>query len=780
MGLKDLFQLNTKSAFSDWTRRFSGVILYILITFLVMVLYLDQQSWLEKFNLKFQDLGYKFRGKIDTGNELVILALDRKSLDQYGRWPWSRDKLATLVEKISSANPKVIYLDFYLPSDIVEDTSGRTDLLSGAIRNAGNVILPLYFNFAEVGLTPTRYPDVLLSSTLKNIQDREELSYDLPFKAKEVYYPGQTLAEAAFALGYVNQVSDLDKKVRHESMIVAYDDNYYPSVCLQIARRYLNLKMEDLKIEPGGKIYLKDTFIPTDNKWRFLINYDGPQGSFKYYSASSLLDGSFNSDFFFRKIVLVGLTDLSTSQLITPVSSRFPSVEKTACVVENILHKNFLKTSGFLSILDFLVLILIGSFCAFVLPNVNLVQRLVILFVFLFVILNLSFILFSSFHMITKPFYPLLELLLFLLVSPGIKLQKASVQKMKEEEETREQVVIQERFIPAEPEPEKTMRLGLKEETKERTPTPFPSTLNPKPLEETSTPKIEKSTSHLSISQFGRYQVQEIIGRGAMGTVYKGVDPAIDRPVALKTIRLDTLASPEEMTELVDRLVKEAQAAGRLSHPNIVTIYDVGQEGDLYYIAMEYLQGYTLDKMIQKKSDLNYKIVAKIMIQTCLALSYAHEKGIIHRDIKPANIMILDNFDIKVMDFGIARFGGSATMTQTGMAMGTPSYIAPEILQGKTADRRSDIFSLGVVLYEILTGQKPFKGETISALIYSILNDHPLMPSAINEKTPTLFDRIVGKALEKVPEERYQNASEMEVQLKEFLSSFVVTRTFRI
>lgn len=778
MGLRDLFQLNTKSAFSDWTRRFSGVILYILITFLVIVLYLDQQSWLEKFNLKFQDLGYKFRGKIETGNELVILALDRKSLDQYGRWPWSRDKLATLVEKLSSANPKVIYLDFYLPPDVVEDTSGRTDLLSGAIRKAGNVILPLYFNFAE-GLTPTRYPDILLSSALKNIQDREELSYDLPYKAKEVYYPGQTLAEAACALGYVNQVRDLDKKVRHESMIVAYDDNYYPSVCLQIARRYLNLKMEDLKVEPGGKIYLKDTFIPTDNKWRFLINYDGPKGSFKYYPASSLLDGSFSPDLFFRKIVLVGLTDISISQLNTPVSSRFPSIEKTACVVENIIHKNFLKISGFLSILDFLVLILIGSFCAFVLPNVNLVQRLVILFVFLFVILNLSFILFSSFHIITKPFYPLLELLLFLLVSPGIKPQKTSAPKMREEEETREPEVIKERFIPTEPEPEKTMQLDMPGQAKEKTPTPI-SFAPPKPLDETSSPQVEKSTSPISISQFGRYQVQEIIGRGAMGTVYKGVDPAINRLVALKTIRLDTLASPDEMAELVDRLVKEAQAAGRLSHPNIVTIYDVGQEGDLYYIAMEYLQGYTLDKMIQKKSDLNYKIVAKIMIQTCLALSYAHENGIIHRDIKPANIMILDNFDIKVMDFGIARLGGSANMTQTGMAMGTPSYIAPEILQGKTADKRSDIFSLGVVLYEILTGQKPFKGETISALIYSILNNQPLMPSALNEKTPTLFDRIVSKALEKVPEERYQNASEMEVQLKEFLSSFVVTRTFRI
>jgi serine/threonine-protein kinase len=247
----------------------------------------------------------------------------------------------------------------------------------------------------------------------------------------------------------------------------------------------------------------------------------------------------------------------------------------------------------------------------------------------------------------------------------------------------------------------------------------------------------------------------------------------------LKTIRVDTIGSPDELDELEDRLIKEAQAAGKLSHPNIVTIYDVGKEGDLYYIAMEYLQGYTLEKMIQKKSELNYKLVAKIMIQACQALSYAHEKGIVHRDIKPANIMILDNFDIKVMDFGIARFGGSS-MTQTGLAMGTPSYIAPEVLQGKRADKRSDIFSLGVVLYEILVGQKPFKGESISALIYCILNDQPPMPSTINDKTPTLFDRVVGKALVKNPEERFQNALEMETQLKEFVASFVVTRSFRI
>lgn len=778
MGLREFFQFNTKSVFSDWTKKFSGVILYILITFLVFVLYLDQQSWLEKFNLKFQDLGFRFRGRADSGNELVILALDRNSLNQYGRWPWSRDIIAQLVSKLSQSSPKVIYFDFYLPPDIVEDTSGGTYHLAQSIREAKNVVLPLYFNYAEVGLTPTRYPEVLLQSTLFNIQDPIELSYQLPSRAKEVYYPSQALSEAAYALGHVNQTKDMDGKIRYESMLIGFEDDYYPSACLQIARRYYNLGIGDIRIGTDGKIYLDETLIPTDNKYRLLINYAGPERSFKYYSASSLLEGSLNPELFSHKIVLVGLTDHPTSQLKTPVSSHLPTVEKTANLVENIIHHNFLKTASFLSILDLLLLILIGSFCAFVLPNVNLAQRLVILFVFFFIILNLSFILFSSFHIITKPFYPLLELFLFFVVSPGIKPKKAQSSKRKIEVE-KKPGEIKERFIPAEPEPEKTMRLDLPQQNKERTPTPVPFSSTPKPLEERPASVTERSTANLLVQQFGRYKVLEVIGKGAMGTVYKGIDPAIDRLVALKTIRLESIASPEELVELKDRLIKEAQAAGRLSHPNILTVYDVGQEGDLYYIAMEYLQGYTLEKMIQRKSEVNFKIVAKIMIQACEALSYAHENDIIHRDIKPANIMILDNFTVKVMDFGIARLGGTS-MTQTGIAIGTPSYIAPEVLEGQSGDKRSDIFSLGVVLYEILTGQKPFKGESLSSLIYSILNDQPPWPSALNDKTPAIFDRIVGKALMKNPDERYQNALEMEAPLKEFISSFVVTRSFKI
>lgn len=280
------------------------------------------------------------------------------------------------------------------------------------------------------------------------------------------------------------------------------------------------------------------------------------------------------------------------------------------------------------------------------------------------------------------------------------------------------------------------------------------------------------AASSPDIQHLGRYQINGVLGKGAMGTVYRGIDPAINRPVALKTIRLDFVSDPEEMAELRERLHREAHAAGKLSHPSIVTIYDVGSEGTLQYIAMEYLEGRTLEDMIKKKTRFNYRIIAQMISQICSALDYAHSQGIVHRDIKPANIMVLNDYRVKVMDFGIARVD-SNSMTKTGIAMGTPNYISPEQLQGKEIDRRADLFSLGVVMYEMLLGRRPFKGENLTSLIYSILNHEPEKPSNVKPQIPLLFDHIISKALKKDRSQRYQKASEIMTDLQDFVESFV-------
>jgi serine/threonine-protein kinase len=283
------------------------------------------------------------------------------------------------------------------------------------------------------------------------------------------------------------------------------------------------------------------------------------------------------------------------------------------------------------------------------------------------------------------------------------------------------------------------------------------------------------------LTQLGRYEIMGVLGEGAMGTIYKGKDHAIDRLVALKTIRADTIGNSEQAAELRERLVREAKAAGKLSHPQIVTIYDVGVEGDLNYIAMEFLEGYTLEEIVKKKVQLNFRIAAKMLMQICDALDYAHAAGIVHRDIKPANIMVLDNFEIKVTDFGIARFDSpQMSLTQTGIAIGTPQYIAPELLRGEPIDRRSDIFSLGVVAYELLTQRRPFTGDNISQMIYAITQTEPEPPSTHDETIPGLFDVIVCKALAKDRRERYQTAGEMGQALRSFVDDLAGAKSFRI
>jgi serine/threonine-protein kinase len=266
------------------------------------------------------------------------------------------------------------------------------------------------------------------------------------------------------------------------------------------------------------------------------------------------------------------------------------------------------------------------------------------------------------------------------------------------------------------------------------------------------------------ISNLGRYEIIGELGQGAMGVVYKAKDPLIDRVVAIKTINLNQAL--EEREEYEARFYQEARAAGRLSHHNIVTIYDVGKSGDVAYIAMEFLQGRELREVLNEKSVLPIAQVLDIVAQVAQGLSYAHEHGIVHRDVKPSNIMIQQDGHVKITDFGIARMASAAVRTQTGMVLGSPKYMSPEQVMGKLTDQRSDIFSLGVMLYEMLTGRPPFSGENVNAIMYQTLNATPPQPSSMNPAVPDMLNFIVAKALAKKIDERYQDANEFASDLR--------------
>ena len=266
------------------------------------------------------------------------------------------------------------------------------------------------------------------------------------------------------------------------------------------------------------------------------------------------------------------------------------------------------------------------------------------------------------------------------------------------------------------------------------------------------------------ISRLGRYEVLGELGQGAMGIVYKAKDPLIDRVVAIKTITLSLALDEKE--EYEGRFYQEAKAAGRLNHPNIVTIYDVGKSGDVAYIAMEFLQGRELRDIMNDVGLLPVDQVLDIVAQVAQGLAYAHEHEIVHRDVKPSNIMVVHDGHVKITDFGIARMASSAVHTQTGMVLGSPKYMSPEQVMGKTIDQRSDIFSLGVMLYEMLTGQAPFNGENVNAIMYQTLNAVPAPPNTLNPAVPEMANFIVAKALAKKLEDRYQNARDFAVDLR--------------
>jgi len=258
--------------------------------------------------------------------------------------------------------------------------------------------------------------------------------------------------------------------------------------------------------------------------------------------------------------------------------------------------------------------------------------------------------------------------------------------------------------------------------------------------------------------QVGRYEVQKVVGKGAMGVVYLAYDPQIGRRVALKTIRPAEGARPEEIEESRTRFLREARAAGKLLHPNIVTIFDVFEDRGILYIAMEYAEGTLLDHYCRRRNLLPYDQVVELSSQALLALEYAHQAGIVHRDIKPGNLMVMAGQTLKVMDFGLARESG-AHLTHSGTVIGTPHYMSPEQVQGHALDGRSDLFSMGVVLYELVTGERPFQGDTISTVIYRVLNENPPPPRTVNPKVPESLSAVIRRALSKQPGDRFPSAA---------------------
>ncbi|HEX2649433.1 MAG TPA: serine/threonine-protein kinase, partial [Burkholderiales bacterium] len=265
-------------------------------------------------------------------------------------------------------------------------------------------------------------------------------------------------------------------------------------------------------------------------------------------------------------------------------------------------------------------------------------------------------------------------------------------------------------------------------------------------------------------TRIGKYEVRRQLGRGAMGVVFEAFDPTIERRVAIKTLRLEVFES-SQLADVRARFKREAQLAGRMSHPHIVTVHDYGEHEGTPYIVMEYMGGQELSAILQKGARLPLSEAVRLMTQLLGALAYAHEHKVVHRDIKPGNIFVLEDGSLKVVDFGIARMEAS-NLTDTGAMLGTPAYMSPEQFLAMPVDERSDIFSAGVIFYELLTGDKPFTGS-VTTIMQKVLRQEPIEPSVLNPLIAAAWDVVVKRAMAKKPEARFSSARQFSETIKQ-------------
>ena len=819
-------------------RKYSSHILFMLLTFLVVIISINGFKPLDELQRSINDSLCSFTATEDIDPNIVMVTIDGRAMDEFGSWPWNYDLVADLLAATAQGEPKVIVLDFIIQEDSYQDSAGYTDVLANQISWIPNLVIPYDIALTTFRDNRTNNPKFMFENSVNIDNPLGLMDEESSLLVRKVFLPPNKLLKNKPFLGFDYTMPDDDRIIRHHPTVMNFEGYYYPSVALAASAAYLNIPLDMVSVTENQYVsFGTKRKIPINKKSEFLINM--PQSeNFRKISAAKVLSDGFNLQQFKNKLVIVAVDDIGTNQYYkTAVQEQTTKSFITASVMQNIINNNILTDKTDAVLFNLLILFVIGGICAFALPQISVLYRLVTLFGGLFILANVNYFMFSSFMIIPNTVYITLELILFMIASPIIdseiltgeistqsekKTKIPKVKPVKEKTSSAEQVVAEAevpvRQIADSPSDTTNIKTTMIDASSDSFPDDHQSIDFDQPVSEAediiektsafnpdgenlSEPVIigpdsfsssEKSeidnygsvnldegldSSQLDlkdsggVKQLGRYQILGTLGKGAMGHVYKGVDPAINRPVALKTIRLDFVNDPEELEELKERLFREAQAAGKMSHPNIVTIYDVGSEGHLQYIAMEYLEGKTLEEMIKKKTKFNFRIIAKIIMQICDALEYAHDKGIVHRDIKPANIMVLSDYTVKLMDYGIARID-SNSMTKTGIAMGTPNYISPEQLKGQTVDKRADLFSLGVVIYELLLGKRPFKGENITSLIYSVMNHEPEKPSNLNPQIPLLFDHIINKALKKETNERYQKASDLKHDLADFVESF--------
>ncbi|MBF0285790.1 MAG: CHASE2 domain-containing protein [Magnetococcales bacterium] len=686
--------------------------------------------------------------------------------------------------------------------------------LALAIKQAGNVLLSMPFTLGEaLGNPEAELPPYVTRNELKIPPVVVEYA-PLPVPAHKAIPPIAELGSAAVGIGHINTIPDVDGGVRSIPLALQYYGAPYPSLALLAAGRALNLDLAEIKPAIGEGVRVGKLWIRTDPYLRmntfFYRNADG-KPAFPPDSFHDVLTGKIPPDKYKDKIVLIGPTATGVgTHFPTPVSPAMAPVEILAHVIASILNEDFYVSPawGGWTKLGFYGVALL--FLALLAPRLHAAPAALVAVALGVLMLGIQMFLMTRQALWIQSMGPLTLLATGYVLLTTRRFFMTERGKLRSDAESAESnrmlglafqgqgqldmALEKFRKCPLDASMMEVLyNLGMDFERKRqfgKAVSVYQYMFDFDPEFRDLKVRLKRSTNlentvvlgggggslagtavigedgEVQKPMLGRYQVEKELGKGAMGVVYLGRDPKINRVVAIKTMTLSQQFEGAELEEVKARFFREAESAGRLNHPNIVTIYDTGEDNDLAYIAMELLKGGDLDPYVKKDALLPMGTVVQIIAKVAAALDYAHQNNVVHRDIKPANIMYdVQTKAIKITDFGIARITDGGTKTKTGVVLGTPYYMSPEQVSGQRVDGRSDLFSLGVMFYQMLTGQLPFRANDMATLLFQITREpHPDIRT-VNPRIPPCIAAVIHKALIKDPAQRYQRGAQLAREL---------------
>ena len=839
-----------------WSRDWFFAVLIVIV-----VLALSYRGIFEGLDTKAYDWGVTATSK-PPSDKVAVIAIDDASINNIGRWPWSRDVHAKMIDKLGEAKAKVIgstifffepqqdpgllyvskMLEIYnkaggvtpsadgTPATPATAPAANTELaqigallneaeqvlntdraLAASIKKAGNVLLPSYFesNFSQPVGKPDQAPPAYAAKDAIAATAGGGVMYGSPGGA----FPIAELGAVAAGIGHLSDQRDIDGGARQDVTVIDYFGPQYPSLAMLAAAKSLNLDAKDIRVTPGEAVSIGSLRIVTDANGLMLPYFYKNVGDRPAIQVDSFFDvysGKIPASKYKDKIVLIGANAAGVgSQAVTPIGTLSP-VEKLAHSVSSILQQQFFRAPPWALWVSLLALLLVAVYLIALLPRLRAGPAALITLGLFVTLMATHFALMMGPGIWVKLMVPASLLLIghallttkrFLMTERGKEQADAAGAESNrmlglafQQQGQLDMAFDKFRKCPVDEQLlENIYSLALDFErrrqfNKAESAFMYINQNDPKfrdvaermnrakAMSETiilggsSSSRANSATVLMSGSgekpMLGRYQVDKELGKGAMGVVYLGKDPKIGREVAIKTMALSAEFEGDELQEAKDRFFREAESAGKLDHPHIVRIFDAGEEHDLAFIAMEFLKGKDLAPFTKKPNLMPFVRVLSIVEKVAEGLHHAHAMNIVHRDIKPANIMYDPDADMpKITDFGIARVTDSSK-TKTGMVLGTPSYMSPEQLAGKKIDGRSDLFSLGVMLYQLSCGRLPFEGESMTQLMFKIANEpHPEILE-MNPALPPWMKELIDRSLAKEVTARFQTGAEFAAAIR--------------